>query len=72
MIELSFKDWLLMLNPNTRIRFTYPKGCIYDGIKTDGLNFNMTLVGLNIEGVECIFGNTQAGGGFYLLLTSCR
>jgi len=49
--RLSFNGWLTILNPNARLRITTQQGYVYEGQKTEGLNFEMTMVGFDLTTV---------------------
>ncbi len=54
-MNLTFYDWLILINPNTRLMITTEDGRIYKGKQTSRLNFDMNLVGNKIGNLTFMY-----------------
>lgn len=49
--KFTFIEWLTLLSPNCKLRITTENGHIYENKSREGLNFEMNLVGFDLNSI---------------------
>lgn len=47
--KFTFIEWLMLLNPDCKLKITTENGHIYENKSRDGLNFEMNLIGFDLN-----------------------